>query len=80
MSLLSARVKESRSDLATFVRDLEILLDTIGNLLDARSLRGDFQIDRQDTPPSLSSVDRTNLRSGVLSFSRREEKGRLITG
>ena len=64
LSLLLARVEESRPDLTTFVRDLEILLDTMGNLreaLDARSLRGDFQIDRRDTPPSLSSVDRTGM-------------------
>ena len=36
----------------------------MGNLReapDARSLRGDFQIDRQDTPPSLYSVDRTGM-------------------
>ena len=32
LSLLLARVEESRPDLATFVRDLEILLDTMGNL------------------------------------------------
>ena len=52
LRLLSTRVEESRSDLAAFVRDLEILLDIMGNLreaLDARSLHGDFQIDSQDT-------------------------------
>ena len=73
LSLLLARVEESRPDLATFVRDLEILLDTMGNLreaLDARSLRGDFQIDRQDTPPSLSSVDRTGMGRPRLIISR----------
>ena len=73
LSLLLARVEESRPDLTTFVRDLEILLDTMGNLreaLDARSLRGDFQIDRQDTPPSLSSVDRTGMGRPRLIISR----------
>jgi len=74
LRLLLARVEESRSDLATFARDLEILLDTLANLresLDARSLRGYFQIDRQDTPPpSLSSVERTGMGRPRLIIGR----------
>ena len=73
LRLLLARMEESRSDLTTFVRDLEILLDALGNLreaLDARSLHGDFQIDRQDTPSSLSSVDRTEMGRPRLIIGR----------
>ena len=53
-----ATVEESRPDQITFVRDLEILIGTMGNLqeaLDARSLRADFEIDGQDTSSSLST-------------------------
>ena len=61
--ILLARVEESRPDQITFVRDLEILIGTMGNLwetLDTRSLRADFEIDGQNSSPSLStSVDRT---------------------
>ena len=73
LRLLLTRVKESRSDLVSFIRDLEILLETMGNLrevLDARSLRGDFQIDRQDTPSSLTSVDQTGMGRPRCIISR----------
>ena len=56
-------MEESRPDEITFVRDLEILIGAMGNLreaLDARSLRADFEIDGQNSSPSLStSVDCT---------------------
>jgi len=47
LRILLARVEESRPDQITFVRDLEILIGTTGNLreaLDARSLRADLRL------------------------------------
>ena len=51
--ILLARVEEARPHQITFVRDLEILIGTMGNLrkaLDTRSLRADFEIDGQNSP------------------------------
>lgn len=63
LRILLARVEESRPDQITFLRDLEILISTMGNLreaLNARSLHADFEIDGQNSSPGLStSVDRT---------------------
>ena len=58
--LLLARVEESWPDQVTFVRDLEILMDTMGNLreaLDARSFRRQFEVKGQDAVQNLSTVD-----------------------
>ena len=48
LRILLARVEESRPAQITFVRDLEILIGTIGNrrkALNVRSLHADFEID-----------------------------------
>ena len=56
-------MEESRRDQITFVRDLEILIETMGNLLEALGARGldaDCEIDGQNFSPSLStSLGRT---------------------
>ncbi|KAL9978173.1 hypothetical protein ACROYT_G015664 [Oculina patagonica] len=60
--LLLARVMESRPDQVNFVRDLALLMDTMGNLreaLDARSFRGQFEVEGQDAVQNLSAVDHT---------------------
>ena len=72
---------ELRPDQITLVRDLEILISTMGNLreaLDTRSLRADFEIDGQNSSPSLStSVDRT-WRMGRPRYIITETQIRLL--
>ena len=76
-----ARVEESRPDQINFVRDLKILIGTMGNVreaLDARSHPADFKIDRQNSSPSLStSVDRTG-RMGRPRYIITETQLRML--
>ena len=60
--LLLARVDESRPDQVNFVRDLALLMYTMGNLretLDARSFSRQFEIEGQATVQNLSAVEHT---------------------
>lgn len=71
---------ESRPDQVNFVRDLALLMDTMGNLreaLDARSFRRHFEIEGQATVQNLSAVEHTG-RTGRPRYMITDTQIRIL--